>query len=633
MKSRNVLSLLLLLLSTPLPAQWQPDGLVACGAAGHQFNQVAVSDNSGIIVVWEDYRSGETDIFARKITTAGVPQWQTDGVAVCTTLKVQLNLAVVSDGAGGVIVVWEDNRTGTSAPDLYAQRISSTGAALWAPNGVMVCNAPGVQMRAVTVSDGQQGAIITWEDYRGGPADIFAQRVSATGVVLWQAGGVPLVSVAGARYVPAIAADSSGGAIIAWEENRTGSEYDIYAQRINNSGVTQWGSSGLAVCTAAAQQTHLAGYSTGTGQLLLAWQDYRTSQAEIYAQILTPSGLQWPGNGVSVCITSGTQEWPKLVTDGSGGMIVAWTDYRDGNGDIYTRRIDSAGVGQWGSTGNPACMAAGTQHQVSICPSGVGGAIVTWMDYRLPKGDIYAQLVDSAGYSLWINNGSPVCVQSGVQQRPWIAQDFQRGAFVAWTDYRTFEADIRVTRMDRYGTAMPVELLSFSGERRPDGVLLRWRTASESNLLGFEVQSEELGAFRPQGFVPAKSADGGDYQYLVTTGNSLVYRLRALDYDGSETFSPVLRITEALPSALALVSLAPLPVRDLLTVMLDAPAGLPLRIAIYDLAGRKHRTVETTTLGGREVRTVDIARLPAGMYVLEIANAGSVHTALFPVHR
>ena len=633
MKTRITFSLLHLLLSTPLLAQWQPDGIAACGASAHQLNQVAVANTTGAIVVWEDYRSGDTDIYARKVNAAGTLLWQTNGVAVCSAHKIQMNLAAVSDGSGGVIVVWEDYRNNPTGPDLFAQRISSTGSPLWNANGVPVCVASGVQMRAAPVSDGQGGVIIAWEDYRGGPADIYAQRVASNGLIMWQTNGLPIAAVAGARYVPVIGMDGSGGAIIAWEEIR-GTESDIFAQRINVSGVVQWTNAGIVVCAATGVQTQLAGYSTGTGNLLLAWQDYRTSEAEIYGQILTPTGVLWPGNGVGVCVTSGTQERPKPVPDGTGGMIVAWTDYRGADGDIYARRITSAGFGQWRSDGVPLCTNTGTQHEVSVVANGVGGAIVVWMDYRVSTGDIYAQLVDVTGYSLWQNNGSPVCTQSAAQHRPLAVSDYLQGTIVAWTDYRSTQGDIFVQRINRFGVALPVELVSFSGEHRPDGVLLRWRTASESNMLGFEVQIEEAGAFRRQGFVAARFINGGDYEFLIPSGASLVFRLRSVDYDGSETFSQVLRLSGTPSSAPALVSMSPLPARELLTIVLDAPAHLPLRIAVYDLTGRKHIAMEeTTTLGGREVRTLDVARLPAGMYVLEIAHAGSVHTALFPVQR
>ena len=56
------------------------------------------------------------------------------------------------------------------------------------------------------------------------------------------------------RMFPTIISDGSGGAIIAWMDSRSGAHCDIYAQRINASGVVQWTADGVAISTAAGAQ-------------------------------------------------------------------------------------------------------------------------------------------------------------------------------------------------------------------------------------------------------------------------------------------------------------------------------------------------------------------------------------------
>ena len=75
-------------------------------------------------------------------------------LTVCDAPGIQTALASVSDGAGGMIVAWEDRRSGGS--DLYAQRISANGVPLWTPNGVAVCI--GAVTRPCLVGDGAGGA-------------------------------------------------------------------------------------------------------------------------------------------------------------------------------------------------------------------------------------------------------------------------------------------------------------------------------------------------------------------------------------------------------------------------------------------------------------------------------------------
>src|SRR5574342_572928 len=53
---------------------------------------------------------------------------------------------------------------------------------------------------------------------------------------------------------PTIVSDGAGGAIITWRDSRSGGSSDIYAQRINASGIVQWTADGVAICTATNDQ-------------------------------------------------------------------------------------------------------------------------------------------------------------------------------------------------------------------------------------------------------------------------------------------------------------------------------------------------------------------------------------------
>src|SRR6266851_9755437 len=83
-----------------------------------------------------------------------------------------------------------------------------------AADGVPLCTATNDQDSPTIVSDGYGGTIVTWRDHRGGSYDIYAQRVSADGVALWTADGVALCTSANDQISPTITADGSGGAII-----------------------------------------------------------------------------------------------------------------------------------------------------------------------------------------------------------------------------------------------------------------------------------------------------------------------------------------------------------------------------------------------------------------------------------
>ena len=382
---------------------WTTNGVALCTALGGLYYPTIVSDGwSGAIVTWMDYRSGGADIYAQKVSAAGAVQWTTDGVAICAATGDQNPATVVSDGAGGAIVTWMDYRSGGAA-DIYAQRVDASGAIRWTADGVAICTATGTQGMGnqgypTTVSDGAGGAIITWYDYRSGSnADIYAQRVNASGAVQWTTDGVAVCTAVGDQGYPAIASDGAGGAVVTWEDWRNGNG-DVYAQRVNASGAAQWATDGVALCTAAGIQYYPTITSDGSGGAIATWTDYGSGGNEdIYAQRVNASGaVQWAIDGVALCTGTGGAN-PQIIADGGGGAIVTWPDVRGAGGDIYAQKVNASGAAEWAANGVAVCAAEGNQGSPTITSDGSGGAIVTWNDYRSGSWDVFAQKVDATG--------------------------------------------------------------------------------------------------------------------------------------------------------------------------------------------------------------------------------------------
>ena len=71
----------------------------------------------------------------------------------------------------------------------------------------------------------------------------------------------PICTAANDQYYPQIISDGSGGAIITWSDNRSGS-HDIYAQRVSPGRCS--GPTALTFATASATSTN--------GHVYLSWQ-------------------------------------------------------------------------------------------------------------------------------------------------------------------------------------------------------------------------------------------------------------------------------------------------------------------------------------------------------------------------
>jgi hypothetical protein len=428
------------LLPFTVQAQWIPNGKAICTDTLNQYLPTICSDGSGgAIITWEDYRSNTNfDIYAQRVNSSGTVSWTTNGVAICTATQFQTYPTLASDGSGGAIITWQDQRNGYD--DIYAQRVNAAGVVQWTDNGVSICTAGGQQVSPIIVADSSGGAFITWFD-----GDIYAQRINAAGVVQWTDNGVAICTAGGQQDYPNIVADDSGGAFITWEDGRTNGTYpDIYAQRVNAAGVVQWMHDGITICNAADNQNSPKVISDGSGGAIIAWEDLRSGYGDIYAQRVNAAGvLQWTANGVAICTAANSQGSPAIVPDGSGGAIITWLDRRSGYWDLYAQRVNAAGVVQWTDNGVAICTATNNQWFPTIVTDGLGGAIIMWNDSRTgSNSSIYAQRVNAAGVVQWTTDGVIICNATSALVYPAIASDGSNGAIITWTDIRSGNDDI-----------------------------------------------------------------------------------------------------------------------------------------------------------------------------------------------
>lgn len=328
------------------------DGLPISKAPGHQYYPKLVAAGGGdVIVVWQDRRAGNFDIYAQKVNVLGNVLWAANGRIVCNTEFDQIDPVVAPDGSGGAIVAWSDYRGASGFTDIYAQRVRWNGGVAWAANGVPISQASNSQWNPQIVSDGIAGAYVAWQDRRNSFYDlIYAQRLDSSGSRLWTVNGLPLAPVEGNQYYPRLAGDGVGGMVAVWQDNRTGADYDIYAQRIGPAGSTLWSTGGLAVCSAADQQYYPQIVRQG-GSVLFAWQDRRLGTFDVYVQRADLSGAKrWKENGVAATTAPQDQYIPALCHDGQEGAVIAWADFRRGAGstDIFANRIGANGLAAGG---------------------------------------------------------------------------------------------------------------------------------------------------------------------------------------------------------------------------------------------------------------------------------------------
>ena len=440
-------------------------------ASGDQTSPISISDGSGgVIFVWKDTRNGNNDIYAQRVNSNGDVQWTANGVAIVTNSSSQILPAIATDGAGGAIIVWTDFRNHATNGDLYAQWINSSGSVQWAANGVRLTTTGGLRSSANqfdmnVLTDGSGGAFITWTDVRNGTSnrDIYAQRIDSSGAALWTANGVVIVNASNGQYAPVLVTDGASGAIIAWLDIRPGiTTWNIFAQRINSSGSVQWTANGVRITATTTWGVYDYGLwpppigiiSDGSNGAIFGWTESSEAGNDVSAQRVNGSGaLQWGGGTSPVTIASGglTFRSPLVVSDGSGGAIFGWINASSPK--VLAQKINSSGSTQWTSGGitianNQNLETAATS---TLLADGVSGAYITYLQYvdASQHDNVLAQRINSSGSLQWNSNGITVTSKTGADARTTTVLGSNGNLILGWDNNGT---DIYAQSLTSSGT-------------------------------------------------------------------------------------------------------------------------------------------------------------------------------------
>ena len=430
----------LLLCCLQVQAQWVSDPTVNTPVfvgPGGQGALQAVSDGvGGMIVVWN---TGSAT-YAQRVDELGNGLWNAAGVQLFPAVTVLGVKDLVADGLGGAIITWYSSAAGPTDYNVFAQRIDGNGALLW--NGgapVPVCTATNAQTNPKVAADGIGGAIIVWEDLRNGSnLDVYIQRVDPQGLPQWQVDGIGQ-SITGRQGNPRIVSDGAQGGIIVWEDLRTSPTFlqTILASRIDAAGSPQWI---FSACDPMYFPLLKGITGNGAGGVIVCWTERSQLGFDtVLVQNIGATGRLWSptSRGVKV-IDNGLAFNPSIVSDGSDGAIVAWEDVRNTatDIDIYAKHVTSSGTLDWSVD---VTQAPGAQNTISMIPRDNGGAILAWTDARdiaTSIGDIYAQSFDGAGAVRGPLNGIPVSTNTFNQALPIVVSDGSGGGNVVWIDLR-----------------------------------------------------------------------------------------------------------------------------------------------------------------------------------------------------
>lgn len=257
---------------------------------------------------------------------------------------------------------------------------------------------------------------------------------------------------------------------------------------------------------------------------------------------------------------------------------------------------------------------------IRTIPAGSSGYF--YLDFQVPSSAIYSRLGINATTHLRFFYGSSTAGGT-------INKDFMSGGDVSFLGLAT----TNFSGIEHGGlTPNPVELTAFTAHVKNGATQLRWRTATELNNFGFEVQRSSGGReWETIGFVPGYGTVFSPQSYdfedaILPRGVALRYRLRQIDRDGTFEYSPIVEVQPDQRFTQGISGSFPTPATSLTTVNYVIESAGPTQLTLHDLSGRIVRTLSEQSLdSGSHSAMLDVRDLPRGMYMLRLQQPGSVH--------
>jgi hypothetical protein len=201
-----------------------------------------------------------------------------------------------------------------------------------------------------------------------------------------------------------------------------------------------------------------------------------------------------------------------------------------------------------------------------------------------------------------------------------------------YTETPSSNATITIT-----DTALPVELVLFTAMIDNNAIKLIWRTVTEVNNYGFEIERastlehlkwEKIGFVKGEGNANSpKNYKFIDNQINSLTREYLQYRLKEIDTDGSYKYSDEIKIKLSEPKEFSLTQNYPNPFNPLTNIKFEIPQNSFVRISVYNLLGQEIEMLvdEEKAAGSYEIN-FSANDLPNGIYIYKMQAGSFIQT-------
>jgi len=177
-------------------------------------------------------------------------------------------------------------------------------------------------------------------------------------------------------------------------------------------------------------------------------------------------------------------------------------------------------------------------------------------------------------------------------------------------------------------TVLPVDLLSLSVEKRAADAVIGWTTANETGISSYGVEASLDGTqFMSIGKVIAKPGFSNVYQFPYSLsgirGSKIYFRLKQNAVSGGSTYSRVVSLMLDRLNEFS-VKVTPNPVRDIITLQVQAITARDATIRLIDGAGKALVTMKKRmNIGANSFALPGTQTLINGVYIVLVETNGN----------
>jgi hypothetical protein len=321
---------------------WGTAELIETGTNDANSPQVSFDGSGNAIAVWLARPDGVYRIWSNRFNGTSWGNAELIGTGVDSNAG---DPQIAVDSSGNAIAVWHQEDT-NGVDNIWANHfdVNRSGGPGWGTAELIEINDVGDAADSQVAIDSSGHAIAVWRQFDGSVYNIWANRFNG---IIWGTAQLIENDDVGNAYFPQVGVDSSGNAIVVWQQtvitSTAGAYVPAWANRFNGSS---WGTPeliGIGTYEGNAEFSQVSVNSSG--HAIAVWQQWDGTAVSIYANRF--DGTSWGTAELIETNDNGRTRNAQVAVDGSGNAIAVWIQHDENNLEsIWTNRFDGS---SWGT--------------------------------------------------------------------------------------------------------------------------------------------------------------------------------------------------------------------------------------------------------------------------------------------